>query len=628
MSDMILEKRSTEKAMLAKLLARENLRVEIRRAPTAYFDLETRILVVPQMKDTVSEVIYTAYIAHEIGHALHTDKEDWRSVIKDDKVPHYLINLVEDARIEKLIKDEYPGTKSMFYRSYRELLTQGFFGLKTADELNTLGLFDRFNTHFKLGKGFGIKFTDKELPFIEKGYQLETWQDAKDLAIELRDYLKANPDPKPPKSLSDKKKEGGGGKLVSGSGGGDFYEEGEPPPIEEKEDETPLTIEAAEQLQKEMLEFLSGEVINVYAVSSDWQKRIVNYGKVFLYTDDGRLKKLNVLVKYQKFAKPYVEHMVQLFNLRKNELEYRKTSYNRTGNIDLDRIHEYAIEEDLFIRNAIQGKGQSHGLVVYFDWSSSMANNLQYSLYQLFMVTDFCRKVNIPFETYTFTSGKRSQIDTEPKYPGGLMEFPYRMVNILSSKMTDREYQRMQQILLDEKTYGTREYFGMSGTPLNEIIMAAMEMVPLFKEEHRLDNVNVCFITDGEGHNLGYYYDDDGISQLPFILSENVYIHDAKNHYVEKYTNDTPITPILLRMLANRTKTNIIGFHLASPSDLKYMPRLAAYSSDLETNKIVTVKEVEGYTNYHIIDPSLININGGSDRRLKFVLKQFMNLIT
>lgn len=648
MSDMILEKRSVEKALLAKLLARENIRVEIRRAHTAYFDLGTRILVVPKMKDNVSDAVYVSYIGHEVGHALYTNKEEWIAVQKEQKVPNCICQVVEDVRIESRIKQIYPGMKSIFFKSYTELFKNGFFGVKSLKEANKLGFLDRFNTYFKMGKAFGIKFSKQEKPFIEKGHQLHSWQDAEKLMVELRDYLLLNPDNKFDNEFGDEEEivignDGNG--CVPGipkdddQSGGTGYIEGKPPTSDdaddnednddENEDEIDSeTLKALEEAKKELIDFLADEVINVYAVSNDWKQRIVGYNKIFRYTEEKFLK-LEILKRYQKFAIPYVDHMVQIFNLRKNELQFRKLSYNKTGNLDLDRIHEYQMVDDLFIRDTVEPKGQSHGLVIFFDWSTSMKANLKYSLYQLFFLTDFCRKLNIPFETYTFTSG--GSTNNDKKYPGSLCEYTYRLVNILSSKMNGKEYNKMQQILLDEDTYGSREYFGMSGTPLNETIMAAMEIVPQFKQQHQLDNVNICFVTDGEGHSIFEYNDETGDGTLSFSLCENIYLHDLKTHHVEKIlTEENNLTEILLRMLEVRTKSNVIGFRLCVPTELTY-GKLATYAAQLKDEKTVTVEKMAGYTNYHLIDLSLININSDAriiDRRLKFVLKEFIKLIT
>jgi hypothetical protein len=56
------------KEILTKLLATENVRVEHKKIPTAYFDLKNRIVNLPIWKDMTNE-LYNLLIAHEVSHA-------------------------------------------------------------------------------------------------------------------------------------------------------------------------------------------------------------------------------------------------------------------------------------------------------------------------------------------------------------------------------------------------------------------------------------------------------------------------------------------------------------------------------------------------------------------------------
>ncbi len=78
-----------------------------------------------------------------MGHALFTPDEDFGSV------PFQFINVVEDARVEKLIKRKYLGLAKTFYRGYEELNDQDFFELENKD-INTFNLADRANLFLKL----------------------------------------------------------------------------------------------------------------------------------------------------------------------------------------------------------------------------------------------------------------------------------------------------------------------------------------------------------------------------------------------------------------------------------------------------------------------------------------------
>ena len=109
------------KGQLAKLLATEDLIIENKKVETASFNVDTRVLTLP-MWEKASNSVYDMLVSHEVGHALFTPNEDWTV-----KVPHQFINVVEDARIEKLMKRKYAGLPKTFYRGYKELQDEDFF---------------------------------------------------------------------------------------------------------------------------------------------------------------------------------------------------------------------------------------------------------------------------------------------------------------------------------------------------------------------------------------------------------------------------------------------------------------------------------------------------------------------
>ena len=85
---------------LLNYFATEDLVVEHKQVETASFNVETRVLVLP-LWEKASNSIYDMLVGHEVGHALFTPNDDW--FLKTD-VPHGIVNVCEDARIEKLMK--------------------------------------------------------------------------------------------------------------------------------------------------------------------------------------------------------------------------------------------------------------------------------------------------------------------------------------------------------------------------------------------------------------------------------------------------------------------------------------------------------------------------------------------
>ena len=177
------------KSNLAKLLATENLTVEHKKVKTAYFDLQKRLLVVPIWKEMNVDIL-DLLLAHEIGHALFTPQVEWKEAI-DKKIPHSFLNVVEDARIEKLIKRKYPGLSQSFIKGYRDLIANDFF--KTADkDVNEMLLIDRLNMHFKSSHVEStVEFDgDVELEFVDRMAKVETFAEVEVLAKDLAEYCK------------------------------------------------------------------------------------------------------------------------------------------------------------------------------------------------------------------------------------------------------------------------------------------------------------------------------------------------------------------------------------------------------------------------------------------------------
>ena len=93
------------KSQLAKLLATENIEVQENQVQTASFDVKNRILTVPIFKEEhKSKHVYDMLVGHEVAHALHTPSDSWEDMGNRSKEFRSFVNVIEDARIDKLIQ--------------------------------------------------------------------------------------------------------------------------------------------------------------------------------------------------------------------------------------------------------------------------------------------------------------------------------------------------------------------------------------------------------------------------------------------------------------------------------------------------------------------------------------------
>lgn len=190
---------NTVRTQTARLLATENITViEDPKAPSAYFDLKSRTLALPVWKDITQEM-YDMLVGHEVGHALFTPNGNggWvdsaKRIAADagfagqqaaERAAQSFLNIVEDARIERLIKDRYPGLRRDFFQAYTEFAKRDIFKIGDTN-LSTLGLADRLNIHFKIGFTQPVPFSAAERKFVERMEAAVTWDDVVAIAADL-----------------------------------------------------------------------------------------------------------------------------------------------------------------------------------------------------------------------------------------------------------------------------------------------------------------------------------------------------------------------------------------------------------------------------------------------------------
>ena len=108
-----------------------------------------------------------------------------------------------------------------------------------------------------------------------------------------------------------------------------------------------------------------------------------------------------------------MSYLVKEFECRKSASAYARAATSRTGVLDTRKLHTYKFNEDLFKKVTVLPDGKNHGLIFILDWSGSMSHVLQDTLKQLYNLIWFCKKVQIPFDVYAFTSEFRNRNDEE-----------------------------------------------------------------------------------------------------------------------------------------------------------------------------------------------------------------------
>ena len=163
-------------------------------------------------------------VCHEIAHALWTPLEMMEEVITR-KLNKGVVNILEDARIEKMVQKKYPGSVGIFNRGYAELGEKNFFDVE-GEDISKLTVIDRINLFFKKQKG--VTFSDEEKVFVKKTNELETTEDVLTLAEEIYKWMEENAvEDEDEKSVSEDGEDNAGDAGESEESSGGFSEDGD-----------------------------------------------------------------------------------------------------------------------------------------------------------------------------------------------------------------------------------------------------------------------------------------------------------------------------------------------------------------------------------------------------------------
>ena len=177
---------STNTETYVRMLAEERITVQLSAtAKTASFDVLKRVLTRP-IRVISSDEVADLFDLHEIGHALWTPAEGWHTSIVDLGIPRRILNILEDVRIERLVKQRYPGSRRSFFIGYSKLAEDNFFG--PVSGWKKYDLIDRINVQAKTG--FVLCESPEDAAWMERAEQTESFDDVVELAKELHAFLK------------------------------------------------------------------------------------------------------------------------------------------------------------------------------------------------------------------------------------------------------------------------------------------------------------------------------------------------------------------------------------------------------------------------------------------------------
>lgn len=185
---------------LAKLLATENISVTHRNdISTAYFDIKHRVLGLPMWKDQ-GKVVYDMLVGHEVSHALYTPAKQFEDFIQIEGRKYFdILNIIEDIRIERLIKKKYASMPRIFNGAYNTLVEKDFFNIADKD-ISKMCFLDRLNLKAKIGTIVDIPLNVEEEALYNECYAAETFEEVIELYHKVKEFAKKEAEEKQNKS--------------------------------------------------------------------------------------------------------------------------------------------------------------------------------------------------------------------------------------------------------------------------------------------------------------------------------------------------------------------------------------------------------------------------------------------
>lgn len=562
----------------ARLLATENLTVIRARTRTASFDIKSRVLTLPMWKEMTPE-IEDMLVGHEVGHALYTGEKYMEPIMENPKMQGYL-NVLEDVRIEKLIKRKYPGLRKRMNEGYKQLNDRDFFGIKKVPNLDDLLLIDKINLYFKAGFQCGVTFNADERVFVNRAERTETVEDVIELAHDVWKYSKEQVEERKKRMKAENPQDEDEEQEESEDdfdGFDDFdYDDSmedefpesrkgkpilpnQPKPDADDEDLESKTDRAfankLEDLVDDSTEYVYWKIDTVY-----YDDPVIGYKTVLNETkspeqwDNENSLYLDYFARnmgedqlaayrdsqqkdYEKFkteSTRTVNYLVKEFEMKKSAQMFKRAQTSKVGSLDMRKVYAYKLKDDLFKRVTTLPQGKNHGMIMLVDWSGSMDHVLRDTLKQVVNLAMFCSRVQIPYRVLAFTSC-HSDYEHQKMSEDQYAELIARRRQVYASKAT------IPNLLRTNDGYRLLELFSsrMTTSEFNSMVRRVVDYRFTWNKGYETGGTPLTEALFWVYNNIGDYIKNNGVEKMTFItLTDGV--GDCINGY-NNYLKDTRV---------------------------------------------------------------------------------------
>ena len=647
------------KGSLARLLATENLVVEHKQVPTASFDVAKRVLTLP-MWTKASDIVYNMLVGHEVGHALYTPNDEevfknapcplgYINVTEDARIEKLM-----KRKYPGISKDFHGGYSELHEDDFFSVEDTDLNELTLIDRINlhfkigayammpfspaetplrdAVGRSETFQEAIDAAEAI-YKFMKAQQAEEEKQQEEEQQQQQQTLQVptqgggqgEQSDGEREYPDFPQGEDLSEGKSESQEDAPVNSFQHDVDTPDNQMQPSNKHGENTnqgygrpSIEVVATQESFDDASQSLADRAANEIkyatfpkkvhheeiivpasliwkAAEKDWETE-VEFAKES-GTENPFIEVDRKFVEFSKQTSKDVNYMVKEFECKKAASAYARASVAKTGVLDTAKLHTYKFNDDVFKKVTRTPEGKNHGLVFLVDWSGSMAGEIHETILQIINLCQFCKKVGIPFDVYSFVvDGGLCQLHAgcdhmDPYYESEgvqissrnedefFLDRRFRYGNLLTSDVNQKTFNHHCKLLYRiANYYRTRchwnrveprppAFMGLGGTPLNEALVVMQSYLGKWKAQHNVEKCHLIVLTDGEAQCLpttkqGRSYGvDTGL--FPDYGHYNTVIRHKGRHFKTIHNANSEMTQRLLEIIRETNPgSNVLGIRI------------------------------------------------------------------
>lgn len=271
------------------------------------------------------------------------------------------------------------------------------------------------------------------------------------------------------------------------------------------------------------------------------------------------------LTKYNEFLKtimPTINMMAAYFNIKKSAKDSQKTYVAKSGELNEDELSNFKTSEDIFLRHEVLHDSKNHGMVMMIDWSSSMSDNLKYTIKQLMVLMEFCKKTQIPFEVYGFTCGSPRGFNYIPDHHISA-DMGVSIFKMFSSDMQSQEFRKMSANVYNAivVNYNINSVYSSGTTPINSMAVLSEYIIKNFKKKFGREKTIFIMLSDGEETDSM----NEGRNRIPQHSHSQIIMRDpntGKNYTHDMKRDGSPYHTIFKYVKEKCEVTKMVGFYL------------------------------------------------------------------